>query len=117
MVISMLLKDCKALERYDAGKATALAREIQQFKEQTAKSNRKLAKDIATWVSTAMESSSSSGAKSRDDGKGAGRKQENEGESDGDDLGILEDNEDDDGGVEHKSGNLKMTSQVRSDKK
>ena len=114
MVISMLLKDCKALERYDAGKATALAREIQQFKEQTAKSNRKLAKDIATWVSTAMESSSGA-MESRS--KGAGRKQENEGESDGDDLGILEDNEDDDGGVEHKSGNLNMTSQVRSDKK
>ena len=42
------------MQLYDTTKAAALQKEIQSHKDRTARSNRKLARDIADWVSTAM---------------------------------------------------------------
>lgn len=50
----LILQDCRSLQQYDATKAAALQKEIQAFREKAAKSNRKLARDIASWVESAM---------------------------------------------------------------
>lgn len=59
--------------------------EIQNFKKNIAKSNRKLARDIASWVSTAMSAEGKKGVSSR-------KKNEN---GEDDDLGVLGEEEGD----------------------
>eukprot|EP01032_Pedospumella_encystans_P018630 gene18630-21201_t len=76
-------QDCKCLRRYDISKATALDTEIQTFKKNIAKSNRKLARDIASWVSTAMSAEGKKGV--NNNGKG--------GNNGDDDLGVLGEDE------------------------
>lgn len=87
-------QDCRRLSRYDANKATALQKDIQTFKERTARSNRKLARDIAKWVDTAMTHSTGGGSGSGGGGGGPegdlgvlgeeqGDEEENEGEGEG----------------------------------
>lgn len=78
-----LLQDCKHLQRYDAPKAASLDTEIQAFKKNAAKSNRKLARDIASWVSTAM-SNTEKGAADRAGGEGGAGLDGTE------DLGVLD---------------------------
>ena len=58
--------------------------EIQTFKKNVAKSNRKLARDIASWVSTAM---SAEGKKSVTNSQKGGNNDDN------DDLGVLGEDE------------------------
>lgn len=59
--------------------------EIQTFKKNIAKSNRKLARDIASWVSTAMSAEGKKGV--------SGRERNENGEDD--DLGVLGEEEGD----------------------
>ena len=80
--MASLLQDCKKLRQYDEGKANSLLKEIQAFKEQTTKINRKLARDIAAWVGTAMEETGKGGSRGGEKSAG-GRGQA--------DLNILDD--------------------------
>jgi hypothetical protein len=68
------------LARDDAPKAAALQKEIQAHKEKTAKTNRKLARDIAKWVDTAMSTSAQPKAQASSSCGGDG---------DDDDLGVV----------------------------
>jgi hypothetical protein len=67
-----------------SSKAASLQKEIDAFKVQSARSNRKLARDIASWVETAMSSKGSgpsAGAAGAGAGAGAaGRDNENDSE-------------------------------------
>lgn len=51
-------KDAQVLTQLDSSKADALMKEIDAFCLRRQKSNRKLAKDVASWVETAMKMSS-----------------------------------------------------------
>lgn len=99
-----VLQDCKRLHRYDASKAASLDAEIQTFRKNAAKSNRKLARDIASWVSTAM-SNTEKGAAGRAGGAGGADL------DDTDDLGVLHEEEEDEGEVEVVQ---KVASRMRS---
>jgi hypothetical protein len=85
------------LARYDALKAAALQKEIQSHKEKTAKTNRKLARDIAKWVDTAMSTSAQPKAQASSSCGGDG---------DDDDLGVVGEGEDEDG-VDDTKGPVK----------
>jgi hypothetical protein len=85
------------LARDDAPKAAALQKEIQAHKEKTAKTNRKLARDIAKWVDTAMSTSAQPKAQASSSCGGDG---------DDDDLGVVGEGDDEDG-VDDTKGPVK----------
>jgi hypothetical protein len=90
-LVHFCAQDCRCLQQYDATKASALQREIQAHKEKTARSNRKLARDIASWVDTAMSASSKPGA------GGGGRSAAAAGSGEDGDVGVLDEGEGEEG--------------------